>query len=138
MPQEVAKNELERRQVGPCDERVAARFVSPLQHLGHRRLLAEQNDPGSGGLRQGLDPPTNLEAIDTRPQLGREQDEIEAGFPRQREAERSGLAGDDLVAPFGQAALEDPPVARIIVDDEQATHGTPLGLRTRRIRFVKP
>jgi hypothetical protein len=79
----------------------------------------------------------DLEAVDARAQLGRDEHEIEARFAREREAERAVLAGDDLVTVLGQATLENPAISRVVVDDEHSAHGTPLRIERKGRGFVR-
>jgi len=86
LAQEIPEHGFERRQVGPRDEGVATGLVSALEHFGDRSLLAVEDDARARGLRERLHAPAHFESVDTRAQLGRDHDEVEARFPREREA----------------------------------------------------
>jgi hypothetical protein len=113
---------LEPRQVGAPDEGVAAGLVGARDVLGHAGVVVVQHDGHVRALGRGLEPPTDLVAVDADREPRVDQHGVERAVARLDQAARAALGEHELVPAVAEAAAQDQAAARVFVDDEETAH----------------
>ena len=108
-------------------ETVAARLEGAAHLLRVGSLVAVEDYRDLRRLGHRLHATADVDRGDPRVDGRSNEDEIQRRATHLHEAARAGLGGDDLISEVAETALDDQPVAGVVIDNEDAVHSNPSG-----------